>query len=206
MEPLIAGEMHPHPTMKQCHGFIDLYKTSFCLPLWSDLSVWVDKIGSDGFRYQYADEFSSAVNHSSAQTNGRYPEDKFVHLKLIVPWSAREKTGVNFLLHSPYYNLDNFTDYSLPSGVVNFKFQHTINVNMLFNREKTEKVVTINYDTPMLFVTPMTENKVEIKNHLVSDLELRKIIKGAAKVKFFNSYKTVKQKSIEKESRCPFKW
>jgi hypothetical protein len=57
-----------HANMSRCAGFIDLYRKSYVLPMWSDFDVWFNPDGS--YNWQYADLRSEAQVHDQAQYTG----------------------------------------------------------------------------------------------------------------------------------------
>jgi hypothetical protein len=60
-------------------------------------------------------------------------------------------------------------------GLINFKDTAHPNVNAFV--PKKNATYSLNAGTPMVYLIPLTERKVEFKNHLVSDEEYAKMSK-----------------------------
>jgi hypothetical protein len=186
------------PTMKRCHGLIDNYAYGFILPLWSDLNLIIKdrKI----HQWQYADGFSEAVIHDSAQMGDYMDGSEAAHIKLTTPWRLKSKSEVPFHCVQPYWNYKPFAFMSMPSGIINFKYQPSLNVNMFIN-VKENSMIELKFGTPLLHIIPLTEKEVVLKHHLV-DVQEYKSMRGV--VKFAGNYKEIKKKKQEKERKCPF--
>jgi hypothetical protein len=95
-------------TMKNCVGFVDLFKTGAIIEHWSELSLRVTQEG-----VQWNASPSNMMNHEShfsAQYNHAYK--RYNHLKLNTPWVFKEKTGIKFLFTEATWLLEGhpFTD------------------------------------------------------------------------------------------------
>lgn len=187
----------PQSNMKLCRGFIDHYKNSFIIPMWSDLDIGVGPKGTGGWRYQYADEGSSLVTHDPAQWGGlRDPRDIF-HAKLTSPWHIRAKDDTRFIQMAPTYNLPaSLRGMEFMPGNIEFKHQTATHMILLFDRPDGDQeiVYKLPLGMPIAHFIPLTEKKVKIKTHLVDEKEMRKI--EITRVGFIDSYGKVK--------KCPF--
>lgn len=189
----------PFPTMRQCAGFIDLYKKSFVLPLWSDLDVSID---GNQFQWQYADNLSSAGNHAKNQFGEWIGEDSILHLKLNSPWRLRCDKEVFFQWSDATWEEDRVFKYMTPTAIVEYKYQHATNVNLLFNKERVQEI-RLHHGTPLVFITPITENKVVLKHHLVSESKMKEIDTPFPAVNV-GRYMAARKHAKKKESNCPF--
>jgi hypothetical protein len=188
-------------TMKRCPGFTDLYSKSFVIPWWSDLAL--DVLGDKTFKYVYPGAGPEIQSHSPHQYG---PENfkKYCHLKVRSPWIMKEKEGVYFQFGNPYWNMIDVMDkVFVATGVANYKHQNASHVNMFI------KPGTYNFKqgTPLVMLTPLTERPVEIKTHIVDDIEWATLDRevGTA-AKFSGEYRM--RKSVideeERQSKCPF--
>jgi hypothetical protein len=127
------------------------------------------------------------------------------HLKLVSPWKFKEKSGVMFNLSQPTWHLGNHVrDFCILPGVTDFKYQTATNIQMLGYYPETDgtKQILIEAGTPLYHVTPLSDKKVIIKKHLVTEAEWESM--GNSAIKFNNSYKVRKERMDNAESKCPF--
>ncbi len=186
------NQINPLSNMKYCRGVVDHYKQGFMLPMWSDLHVQVAEYGDPQFMYQYADRASTAEAHDSSQW-GDFADPKGVqHLKLFSPWAMRCSAKIDFLMLEPTWNIfSELAGVNVPPGTVNFFWQTTSHINLLFTKNAEHTVYRIPVGTPLIHLIPLTERVVEVKNHLVTDAEMKKF--KSAPVSFLRSYANVKK-------------
>jgi len=193
----IDATFYPIPTMKTCAGVINLYRTGLVLPMWSELAVKVGRVGSRDIAWQYADLASNAEVHTPDQYGDYYPTEKYAHLKLTSPWFINYNKSVKTLWSQPTFSMESLGDYVMLPGVVDLQASPTVNVNFFFIRDRYEdKVVNINFNQPVAQIIPLTDKKIELKHHLISNQEMRQ--KNFQRTHFLNSY------SKQVEQGCPF--
>lgn len=162
----------PLRTMKGCTGLTDSYRLGLVLPLWSDLII---NVRLDEIYYQWASSVFETEFHPPEQHDFQL---NFYHTKLVCPWRLRCKENINFYFSSPFWNLTEF--YNDPSknfhilpGIMNFNLPLNPNVNMFFVKKQFDLFLKCN--TPIYYISPLTEKNIIIKNHLVSDYEYKKL-------------------------------
>ena len=194
---LSSGTFFPQPTMKTCVGMYDYYNKSIVLPLWCDLQI---NCGNNGaYNWQFSDGASKAEPHTSNQFHGFVDDTKYVNLKLCSPWSFKTKTSLDWLVTDPAYNRQEHKNYFLAQGLLNFKHQVATNLQ-LFLDISTPKNYVIPFGTTFLF-TPLTDKKVVVRRHLVTELEFNRTRDaGSSFITFTNNYQERKAISI-----CPYK-
>lgn len=185
-------------TMKGCTGFTDLFANSFTVPMWSDFKLRIDD--QNHFVYQFADQKSGLVLHDRQQRAGLMPEHE--HIKFLAPWQVVTKDDLKFVVMQPIWNQNGLEQFITPPGMVNFKYQHNVNINLFFKPDRPG-VYTFEAGQPILTIVPLTEKKVEFKNHLISESEWMRINNIHSQVKFSDKYKFIKR-SYEKKGKCPF--
>ena len=160
----------PATTMRHCVGFTDLFKKSFCIPMWSDLAIHLEPAMRDGYAWKFADGRSKLVDHPAFQRGDFMPPEHFQHLKLSSPWSLRCNEDINFLFFDPFWPSYEGEEVAIiPPGLLNFKHQPGTNINMFIRKLPDEaRQVEIKFNTPLVFITPLTERKVILRHHLVS--------------------------------------
>jgi hypothetical protein len=186
-----------YATMKQCDGFIEQYKNSFIVPLWSDLII---KTYNDG-RWQYmfsTEDTPSMQEHREYMTRDVTEFNNIIQLKLPTPWLFVEKTGVKFQLHEPFWNrIHKLNEIRTAPGILNFKDQNAV-VNV-FLAEKINKEIHMNSGDPLLMFTPLSDKNIKIKSHVVDEGEWKRIHDKTMYVSSFSGF--YKKNKI----RCPFK-
>jgi len=187
------------PTIKSCNGIIDSYKKGFIIPLWSDL---VFQVNNKNISWNFADDLSQCNFHNYQQWQSYADMSKYYHLKIESPWIARCKENVNFYFTKPFWNHPLGEPYEILSGVLNFKYNDATNIQMMIDIQK-DYIYNLKALTPMIHAIPFTDKELLIKNHLVDDLEMKKIKNHRLKT-FFNNYAKSMNISKKLESKCPF--
>jgi hypothetical protein len=186
-------------TLKTCSGLINYYQHGIILPLWCDLSVKIEK---QNYNLQFADYKTVSSIHDKEQWKYYADPSKVTHFKIESPWVFKCKEDIQFLLKKPYWNFDPFFDIDIVEGILDFKYQNQVNIN-IFLKGNQEKLMLLKYKTPLLHIIPLAEKQIIIKNHLISDEEFLKI-KKFPQVKFINNYQAIKNERSKNKKKCPF--
>jgi hypothetical protein len=171
--------------MKHCVGFTDLYKNSFVIRMWSDLLLGIGKIGTTDYRWGYADKKSSLTFHPAVQRGSYLNEKEYQHFKLDSPWILKTNRYVNFFWAGATWNMEQPEKIIWLPAVNNYYHQASTSINFMCKRENETKEVLIPFAEPLIYITPLTEHEVVLKNHLVSNLELNTI---ENRTKFMSSF------------------
>jgi hypothetical protein len=198
-QKLDNGMVLPVSTIKRCQGFIDLYKTGFIIPLWSELLIGTNNRGEWAYVNSDSDKLS-IIQHEKEQF-GNHFDDK-LHIKILSPWLLKEKTGVRFYWTGCPWNDINNKIVAMP-GIVEFKYQNSSNINMFLAKEDMQ--ADIKAGTPIVHMIPLVDKEVEIRNHCVDTIEYDKMSAHTqTHISFLNNYNTRKKILDQKESKCPF--
>jgi hypothetical protein len=189
--------------MRACAGMVDTYSRGFMVPLWSALKVAIGEKGSGAYHYQYADEFSMAHVHGQSQRGAFLPDHDYQHLKLIAPWYIHCDEEVSFYSVQPTWNMSTFVDYSVLSGVLEFKYQNVVNINLMFSRGSAQKMVEIPLGQPLMHIMPLDKRPVEIKI-IVDQNRYNKMVSLNRALSFNNAYKDKKTIAKSQTHGCPF--
>ena len=196
-------------TMKICSGFTDLFARGFVLPLWSDVSIGIEKkIDPEvetfkyQFRYQFSDRVSSIEEHNPKQSGNFYPISEYQHLKLRCPWILSCAEDISFLQIQATWNFKNPEKMFVPPGVLTFKYQVGIQVNGFWVRGAEDTVHDLVFGQPLTQYIPLTERKVKLQLHLISHEEFLNRSSISTGTVFLNKYRN--NKKILKERGCPF--
>jgi len=188
--------------MRYCSGFNDLYKRGVIIPLWSDLNIVVGPLGTTHGAYQYSDMTSRADYHSPEQRGDFAPDS--VQIKLINPWAVRCNEDVQWISIGTQFNQKSLNDYSLISGILEFKYQFGMNINLMFARHAEERTSFIEHGTPLMQLIPLDDRRVVHHNHLVSADEMMKIERNKTSITFQAPYYKMMRLAKTKEEKCPF--
>lgn len=200
---LIEGDnIYPYPTMKSCVGFIDFFKNSFAMPLWSEVAIQIGQVGTTDYKYQFSDMSSSIKHHNPAQRGLAYPEHEFQHLKFEAPWRFSCDEDIKFMQVGPFWNNNDPMEMAIAPGVLDFKYQKGANVNVLFKRDFETKTYTFEAGAPLVYFFPLTERNVKLKVHLLSSEEYKKLTSSDISLSFVGKYRT-NQRFLKKRG-CPF--
>lgn len=188
----------PATTMRHCVGFTDMFKKSFCLPLWADLAIHVEPAMQDGYAWKFADGRSKVTHHDAFQRGDFMPPEHFQHLKLDSPWHLHCDENINFLFFDPFWPSYEGEEVAIiPPGILNFQYQTGTNINMFIRKLPDEaRTVELKFKTPLVFITPLTERKVVLRHHLVSKEHIGMYV-ARPQVAFRDSYLKGKKSQIE---------
>ena len=169
-----------YPTMKTCPGFTDLFTQSWVYPLWADYQVKTTDTGN--FMWKSPADFCPGImSHPEQQYQNCFNE--YIHLKLKSPWLFFVKTGINFaFIGNDWDLLKSAPQLRILPGILNFKNNHTPNVNFFLPRANTSHQLFAGL--PFVHLIPLTEKRVEFRTHCLTDSEMRE------KQKFDNMFRT----------------
>jgi hypothetical protein len=189
-------------TIRHCEGFNALYKTGFVIPLWSDLTFETEK---DGYSWNMSalPEKATISSHPHSQSGNVF--NNYMHAKIESPWILEEKTGIQFNWNYPIWNdVSNHFDVCILPGILNFKYQNCTHINMFLPKRKN--TIKFNAGSPIVHLVPISENKVDIRCHLISNEEYsQKHRKMRYNFTSLAKYKKIKNIIDNKsEKKCPF--
>lgn len=161
---------YPTATIKRCPGIIELFKKSYTMPLWADVIININENSS--WSYKSPHEKVLLNSHDRWQYGSIF--DDFFHFKLSTPWLIKSKSDVNFLVHpSTWNNVRNWNHIYFVTGMIEYKYQNEHNINFFLKNEPQS--IMLSAGMPLVMMTPLTEKKVVIKNHMVTSNEWQNI-------------------------------
>lgn len=199
----IGNELFPVATMRRCMGFVDHYKYGFIIPMWSDLRIELGPIGNPFFRAQCSDNITTLHEHPAILRGTYLPATHYQHLKLHTPWAAKCKEDIYFKWEQPTWSYRNPNKSIVLPGTIEYKYQYSMNANLMFVREAGKTLIEIPFQQPLVHVTPLTERDLELRYHLVGLEEYNKLMQGE-KLSNINRYRTYRRVRESEESKCPF--
>lgn len=162
-------------TMKNCEAFANYYSKGIVIPLWGELDVTIhalketDDENSRIFSWQSSNgDFDFTSRHGQDQFAG-FGNGNTHNLKIEAPWGFKTTEPIHFVWSQPTWSQPKtFHDVAGLPAVIQFKSQAFTNINFMFEQNAEERKFNFQPLTPMAMLHPMTERRVEIRNHLVS--------------------------------------
>lgn len=198
------NQISPLPTIKRCYGFLEQFQHGFMLPMWSDFALEIMPNGA--LRWEFSDRKSEAAPHMAEQRGAYLAPEKYLHMKLVSPWTFSCAEDIHWQFIQPVWNFDQPDNLIIPSGIIEFKYQHGVNVNMFFPDRHLAGVRTIPWGQPLYHIIPISERPIELRHHLVTVEEWMRLNDSHAGLSFSKSYVNHKKatKAIEAKGKCPF--
>lgn len=209
--------------MKSCKGFTSFFKNSFILPYWQSLYLTISDINERKYEWKnskmpdpYDSQRPCIENHNPQQYAG-YLDGNYQHIKLLSPWVFKSTRKIKYMWSDPIWTRQDPNLYTILPGTVDYTINTSTEVNLLFQYKSESYDIDIRPNTPLVMLTPLTEEKVDLKTHLVTEREFKALTPGDMYAgvynqentfRNFNIYKVKKELIEEKEkmdaSKCPF--
>jgi len=158
-------------TLKRCPGFMDVFRYSYTMPLWTSCEIIVDdRAGEHGYSTFCADG-STIDSHPASQAGNFLTSNSLIHFKFNAPWYGYSSKKRDLLWNwSPatWNNSSLLNDLIIPTAFRNFRGGTGTNIHTFMNSEKSD-VLYLEAGVPMIHMTPMTDKKVEVKCHYDPD-------------------------------------
>lgn len=164
---LVDNSTNYNSTIKRCHGIYEYIKSGFIIPLWADFSILVSKdyvsvVGGKNYK-------DNTTIHDEKQ-GGEVIKDYHI-IKLNSPWVFSTNVDIPFLFTTNFYDtLSNEQNFIISPGIADFKYQSGTHIFLLVKKSDTPKEIILKLGTPLLKLIPLTQQPVEIKTHLVENL------------------------------------
>lgn len=202
-EMQVGDEMFPTATIRRCMGLVDHYKHGFVIPMWSDLRVELGPIGDPFFRAQFSDNTTNIGQHPASIRGSYLPDSHYQHLKLFTPWAAKCNEDVYWKWEQPTWSYRNPNKSIVLPGTIEYKYQYSMNANLMFAREAGITMVEIPFQQPLVHITPLTERELELRHHMVTKEEYDTMMQGE-KLSNINRYRSYRRVRESEERKCPF--
>jgi len=187
-------------TMRHCAGMVDYYKKSVAIPLWASMAITV---GEDKhYSWMFSDHTTEAVVHDTKIQAPNFLND-YGHLKITSPWLLKCKEDINWVWSHPTYDYANNNQINSFPAITNFYYQHQTHINTMVSLEKPQTIV-IPQGQILTMLTPMSDRKVEVIRHLVSDDEYKRLQNRNLPTLFKNSYANYVAR-INQFKDCPYR-
>lgn len=163
----------PGSSIKRCPGLMWTLTSGFIMPLWTDIALTINPDGS--WAYQCADRTTALSIHSRQQIPNFY--EKYTHLKIESPWAISCNKEIKFYWTNPYYYYNEPTKYVLAHGMMEYKYNHSSNINLFFPIEKQSYSIMLKAGNPLVHMIDTSFTDFEIEYELLKD-----------KLEFFSKY------------------
>lgn len=190
-------------TMKSCIGFTEFYQNSITIPLWTDLLIKTDQ--EKGYYDHFLSDNQTILGlHLPEQMQGLFDTNKHIHIKIISPWVFKCKEDIRFTWTQPTWNFNPIDQILIPPAIIDYKYQNGTNINFFLSPKTAKQDTLLECGQPLVNISPMSERKIKIHNHLVTPEEMDKISWINKQISFFGTYNKRRNILNKKDSKCPF--
>jgi hypothetical protein len=128
---------------------------------------------------------------------------EYAHLKITPQWTIKTKENIDWVWTHNIWSCNNF-DIILPPGILNFKYNSNLPINMFFDIRQ-QKTLNLSAGQPIVNLLPMSEKKVKIHLHQVDESEMKNINSTLFKYTYGLNKQKKNIEFIQKnEKKCPF--
>lgn len=158
-------------TLKRCPGFMDVFRYSYTMPLWTSCEIIVDdRVNEYGYSTNCADgtEISS---HDPSQAGTFLTNNSLIHFKFSSPWlgySSKRKDLVWNWSPATWNNPSLLNRLMIPTAYRNFRGGTGTNIHTFMNSSERD-VLYLEAGVPMINMTPMTDKKIKVECHYDPD-------------------------------------
>lgn len=144
-------------TLKICPGVNDFFNLGVTIPLWADhIFEWKDGQLLD-LRTPLKD-INPGYSHPDYQWGKQFPN--WTHVKLHNPWYFETDRMIKFMVIQSTWNMDDFNHFTIPPGVIEFKYQHHAHLQMFLPPGHAQ--LTLEAGTPMVHLIPLEDVKINL--------------------------------------------
>ena len=202
--------------MKSCKGFTNLYVNSYVIPFWSTVDIEVSTLDTSTFKWTVSGVYSEIENQTKKVMISHNPKQygkftgsgNYQHIKLLSSWSIRTKSKVKFFYSDPVWHRDDLNNYTVLPGILEFKYNRSTEANIMFEYKTEPYNIRFTPGMPVAMMTPLTEDDVELRHHLVTPNEM---IYAESRFSFdkrnntFNNKKKFLDDADKRTQTCPYK-
>ena len=175
-------------SIKHCPGFVDLYKHSYVVPMWCDVTLEV--IPGKGIKYTPSIDYFNASWHSPEQFSKHIPENakdsNVLAVKLESPWRVRTSPGWGMLQLPMLYEFN--PNFECLSGIIYTEKFHELNNQIMVKH--TNKFL-IERGTPIAMYIPikLSSNKFTVEDETKDQKYAAQLSNLIINSKFGGAYK-----------------
>lgn len=201
LESIESYDMGDYTNMRGCVGMKHMYQYGAVIPMWCDMHVEISQLGTSEYRWRAADTTVEVGSHSSGQHNHYWNNHFYQHVKFVSPWHIVCEELTPFMFLDCYWSRNTQNQYTIPPGIVEYKYQHSAHINTFFSRAHETYSILIEHGQPMVQVVPLSDRPVKVETYLISPEELTRLVPLTAhRPTFVDLYKH-NRRAIEKENQ-----
>jgi len=182
------------PTMKHCPGFVDVFKHTLSLPMWSNLTITTKKQVSVSYNPKMKDNINFIDGEPHRRGDDHFSSEDYFHIELDSPWMfTSSDKSINWYFSPAIWNFspDIAENIHFLPGILNFNVNHLTNPQFFIKKESYHEVF-IPEGTPIFYIVPMTEREVVVRTHYDSK-KFMELITLSGKISFSTSYQKKKR-------------
>lgn len=181
------------PSIRMCPAINEHFMNGVIMPAFAELIIQRDAQTGKAECMAAAATWGEPVQHNPKDMENK---KDLLHWKFSTPWLFRESTGIKWHWVQPAWHQRDPLNHWMVPGFIEFKHQHTVQINMMIPRGKR---IHFNAGDPVIQMIPLTDNQnqVEVKNHLVDASEMEKL--ATYKPYFVNSYMKLRKRTTDME-------
>lgn len=143
------------PNIRQCSGFRDLHHEGILIRSWSDIEIEICPDGSINYDVACKYEINDPIERHDLeiQATGAWPG--YINIKLLSPWWLKCNQPARWAMLPPIWHMKNPLEWMVVPGMLEFKYQHASNVNLLFKLRPEKYMVKIKAGQPLIHLVPM---------------------------------------------------
>ena len=200
--------VNPAKTMKSCYGFKQHYQHGLIIPMWTDITIALESSLTPKMMVDSILPNQYTV-HPPHERGAYLPAHEYEHVKLLSPWTIKCNRDIKWVFQCPTWNFMRPEEIIIPPAILDYKYQGATHVNMFFRYSEEPKTIDLTAGMPLAHIIPLSEDKIELKHHLVTQEELHRLHTLPTTYLRYNSYermrKLFKAKEAEEEAKCPFR-
>jgi hypothetical protein len=195
-------------SLKSCLAFKKYYTSNtIIIPTPYHATINVNSIENPSYTWEIKFPEETAIEHEKEQFEGFLPSD-YQHLKFSSPWKFKTNKLIQFMWADPVWNKNNFLDYSVLPGVVDYKYQFDTAINIVFRYKDKPHLIDFTLGEPLAILAPLSDCNIKIKHQLINKSEAY-LLGFVSKYHGENKYKFTKKviQAAEKRdamTKCPF--
>jgi hypothetical protein len=140
-------------SISTCVGLLDLQRKGVSIKSWTDFNI----VNSDG-EFDFSGTSELNVSSHTSDANGWAEKNDIKIAKLVSPFVVQCNEETNFLLtQSPFCK----QDICMPSGILNFKYQHQLNI-FLYLHQRVSSVTEVRLGDFLVNLQPLSDRPVKV--------------------------------------------
>ena len=169
-------------TLKRCPGFMDVFRYSYTMPLWTSCEIIVDdRVNDQGYSISCADG-GEIVSHDPSECGNFLTSNSLIHFKFHSPWlgySTKKRDLLWDWAPATWNNPALLNKLMIPTAFRNFRGGTSTNIHSFMDSSKRD-VLYLEAGVPMLYKREFVRKIVKLycyDNGIVKSWEKRLIKK-----------------------------